>query len=121
MAEREKGNPPTPRANVCIVADAQSIGVVPHGSDNRTFDLAFAPSLDNEHFQLEAANGGLRIPDIILHEARIVRIHKERNPSGARKDLTQQLQPFGDKLDAEKCDSGNISARTTEAGYETRI
>ena len=33
----------------------------------------------------------------------------------------QQLQPLGDKLDTEKCDSSDISARTIEAGYETRI
>ena len=58
--------------------------------------------------------------DVVLHEARIVRIHKERDPSGAGKGLMQQLQSLGDKLDSHKSRSRDVSSRTPEAGHETR-
>jgi hypothetical protein len=45
MTQREKGNLPTARTQVRIVADAQRIGLLLHGSDNGAFDLIFAPGL----------------------------------------------------------------------------
>src|SRR6516165_6060358 len=63
---------------------------------------------------------GLRLLDVIPRKARIVRIHKDRNPGGLGKELMQQLQPLGDKLGSDKSDSRDVSPRTTEAGHETR-
>src|SRR6266851_10173347 len=120
MAEREKANLPAARAKVRIVADAQSVGLLLHGSDNGAFDLAFVPGLDNDDLPPEASHRGLRLLDVILHEARVVRIHKEGNPGGARRDLMQQFHPLGDKLDSHKSDSRDVSSRTTEAGHESR-
>jgi hypothetical protein len=74
-------------------------------SDNGAFDLAFVPGLDNDHLYPEAFHRGLRLPDVILREAWIVRIHKEGNPGGVGKNLMQQLHPLGDKLDSHKSDS----------------
>src|ERR1700730_17267736 len=71
MAEREKGNLPAARTKVRIVADAQSVGLLLHDSDNGTFDLAFVRGLDNDHLQPEAPHRGLRLLDVILHEARM--------------------------------------------------
>src|SRR6266567_5727622 len=100
MAEREKGNLLTARTEICIVTDAQSIGLLLHRSNNGAFDLAFAARLDNDHLQPQALHRGVREPDVILHEAGIVWIHKEGNPTGAGKDLMQQLHPLSDKLDS---------------------
>src|SRR6266481_3541897 len=119
MAEREKGNLPAARTKVRIIADAQSVGLLLHGSNNGAFDLAFAPGLNNDHLQPEATHRGLRLLDVILREARIVRIHEDGNPSGARKNLVQKLQPFGGKLDSHKGDSRDVSSRTIKAGCET--
>jgi hypothetical protein len=89
MAEREKGNLPSKRTKVRIVADAQRLGLLLHGSDNSAFDLVFAPGFDKDHLQPEALHRDLRQFDVILHEARIVWIHKEGNPSGSGKGLMQ--------------------------------
>src|SRR5262249_35640188 len=113
MAEREKGNLTAARAKVRIVAHAQSVGVLLHGSDNGAFDLAFGRGLDNDHLQPEAAHRGLRLLNVIPRKARIVRIHKDRNPGGARKELMQQLQPLGDKLGSDKSGSRDVSVWTT--------
>src|SRR5215468_8372434 len=120
MAEREKGNLPAARAKVRIGGHGQSLGLLLHGSDNGAFDLAFSPGLENDHFQPEAAYRGLRLLDVIPREARIVRIHKDRNPGGAGKELMQQLQTLGNKLGSDKSDSRDVSLRTTEAGHKTR-
>src|SRR5262245_51923951 len=120
MAEREKGNLPAARAKVRIAADAQSVGLLLHGSDHSALDLAFSPGLDNDHLQPEAAHRCLRLLDVIPREARIVRIHKEGNTAGIRKNFMQQLQPLGNKLGSDKSDSRDVSLRTTEAGHETR-
>src|SRR4051812_26285071 len=112
MAERQRGNLPAARTKVRIVADAQNAGLLLHGSDNSTFDLAFVPGVNNDHFQPKAAHRGLRLLDVILHETRVVRIHEQRDSGGVRKTLTQQLQPLADKLDSEECDSRNIPSRT---------
>src|SRR5262249_13070992 len=121
MAEREKGNLPAARAKVRIVGDAQSVGVLLRGSDNGAFDFAFSPGPENDHLQPEAAQRGLRLLDVIPCEARIVRIHKDRNPGRAGKDLMQQLQPLGEKLGSNKSDARDVSLRATEAGHETSI
>src|SRR2546428_13151866 len=120
MAEREKGDLSAARAKIRIVAHNQSVGLLLHGSDNGAFDLAFSPGLDNDHLQPEAAHRDLRLLDVIPREARIVRIHKDRNPGSAGKELMQQLQPLGNKLGSDKSDSRDVSLRTTEAGHETR-
>ena len=76
MAECERRNLPAERTEVGIVADAEGAGLLLHGAVNGIFDLAFAPCPDNDHFQAEAAHRGLRLLDVVLHEARIVRIDK---------------------------------------------
>ena len=87
------------------------MGSVLHGCDDGAVDLTFAASLDNRDSSQQANalsigndaylsarsrqiapetfHGGLGLLDVILHEARIVWINKEGNPSGAGKDLTQ--------------------------------
>ena len=54
MAKREKGNLPTARAKVSIVANAQSFGLLPDSVANSAFDLAFAARFDNDQLQPEA-------------------------------------------------------------------
>src|SRR3954462_4026086 len=120
MAEREKGNLATTRTKVRIVADAQGMGALLHGSNNSTFDLVFASGFDKDHLQPEALHRDLRQFDVVLHEARIVWIHKEGNPGGAGKRLLQQLYSLGYQFDPHKSGSRDISARATEAKYETR-
>ena len=75
MAEREKGNLPAARTKVRIAADAQSVGVLLHGSKNGTLDLAFVPGPDNDQLQPKAAHSGVRLLDVVLHQDGIVRIH----------------------------------------------
>jgi hypothetical protein len=84
MAEGKKGNLPAARAKVRITADAQSVGPLLRGSDNCAFDLAFNPGLNNDHLQPKVAHRSFRLLDVIPREARIVRIHKDRNPGGLR-------------------------------------
>lgn len=120
MAERERGYLAAARIQVGIGGDAQSVGLLLHGSDDGAFDLAFGPGLDNDHLQPEAVRRGLRLLDVILHKARVVRIHKEGNLGDAGKELMQQLQPLGDKLGSDKGDPRDVPLRTTETGHETR-
>src|SRR5262249_41913513 len=120
MAERERGYLAAARIQVGIGSDAQSVGLLLDGSDNGAFGLDFSPSLENDHLQPEAAHRGLRLLDVIPRETRIVRIHKDRNPGRGGKELTQQLQPLGNKFGSDKSDSRDVSLRTTEAGHETR-
>src|SRR4051794_33040737 len=109
MAEREQGNLPTTRTQVRIVADAQSIGLLLHGGDNSAFDLVFAPGLHNDHLKPEALHRDLRQLDVILHQARIVWIHKEGYHSSAGKGLMQELRSLGYELDPHKSGSRDVS------------
>src|SRR5262249_27311472 len=118
MAERERGYLAAVRIQVGIGSDAQSVSLLLHGSDNGAFDLPFRPGIDNDHLQPEAAHRSLRLLDVIPHEARIIRIHKNGNPGGAGKELTQQLQPLGNKLGSDKSEASDVSLRATEAGHE---
>src|SRR5262245_8427391 len=97
MAECERGYVAAARIQVGIGSDAQRVGPLLHSSENGAFDLAFSPSLENDHLQPEAAHRGLRLLDVIPCETRIVRIHKERNLRRGGKEFMQQLQPLGDK------------------------
>src|SRR5258707_14258108 len=118
MTERESGDLPTARTKVGIVADTQSAGLLLHGCENRVFDLAFAAGLNNNHLQPEAMHSGFRELNIVLHQARIVWIHKEGDPTGAGNNFMQQFKPLGDQVDPHKGYSSSVSPRTSETGYE---
>src|SRR6516225_12157716 len=120
MAERKKGNLPAARIQVGIGGDAKNVGLLLHGIANGAFDLAFSSGLDNDHLQPKAAHRNLGLLDIIPREARILWIYKNGNPSGAGKELMQQLQPLGNKLGSDKSDSRDVSSRATEASHKTR-
>src|SRR5437762_4580927 len=120
MPEGERRNLLAARTKVRIIADTQGAGLLLYGAGKGTFDLAFAPSLDDDHFQTDLAHRGFRLVNVVLHEPWIVGIHKERNPSDCRENLAQELQPLGYKLDTEMCDAGHVSSWTADAGHETR-
>jgi hypothetical protein len=59
MAERECGYLAIARTKVCIVADAEGVGLLLHGSNKAAFDFGFGSSRDDEHLQPETAHRGL--------------------------------------------------------------
>lgn len=50
MPEGERRNLPTERTKVGVIANNQGAGLLLYGAGKGTFDLAFAASLDNDHF-----------------------------------------------------------------------
>ena len=119
MAEREQSDLPTARTKVRIIADAQSAGLLLYGDGNSTFDLAFAPGLNNDHLQTEAAYRGLRLLDVILHEAWIVRIHEERNPMAPGRTSCSSSSRLATSSTPENVDARDVRFWTTKAGHET--
>ena len=65
------------------------VGLLLHGRGKSAFDPALISGLDDQYLQPETMQRGRKLLDVILHEAGIIGIHKERNPGNAASDLMQ--------------------------------
>jgi hypothetical protein len=53
--------------------------------------------------------------------ARVAPVHQQREDRGVGNEFVQQSQPFGAQFSAEPAHSGDVLARTVEAGDETGV
>src|SRR5882757_6230393 len=101
MAQSQSGNLFAPAKQVRIVADKERRNPVLDSGRQGCFDLMLGAGADNNSLQPEAARRCLYRLDIDLRSAGVVRIDKQRDLRGVRKDFTQQFQALWSKLGPE--------------------